>query len=255
METQTKEPVKPAEFQLAAPRKRVKVGLPTDELILFTGLPKSAKTTLTASIPGLVLLETEKGGADRVDGWVQEIPNMAIFRKAFMAAVKNPAVKGIGVDVLDDVLEWITEEVAAKYQLSSISERKEGVNGFAVRDEVNKQVEKLIAGFKNCGKMVVMCAHFKEPKLDTEGRLVITTAINAPSGKIGSFILGKADVIGHCFKRQAGSNTEYIVSFLGGGVAGTFGSRIKELENKQVVLPETYPWGAIEALFAPKEAK
>lgn len=258
-ETQTEEappqdpPAPAASYKLAPPRTAIKTGMPTDGMWLFAGLPKAGKTSLAASIPDAVLLELENHGADRVDGWVQEIPDLPTFRQAVMAAIKEPTVKVIVIDTLDVLIDWIEDDVAAQFGLENMNERKEGTNGFAVWGELRKRVNGLVGMFKGCGKLVVLLAHFKEPKLDNEGRLVVTQNINAP-GKIGSYICAQADAIGNCFKTPLGQSTQYVASFQGGGVTGTFGSRIAELEDKRIVLPKGKQWEAIQAAFKPAQA-
>lgn len=235
-------------FKLKPRRAAPKTGMPTDGFWIIAGLWKSGKTVLAASAPDSVVLELEKGGADRVDGWVQEIPDMSTFRQAFVAAVKEPKVKIIVIDTLDEVLGHLEDEIAQKYGLESMSERKEGVSGFETWGDLNKKVSELVAGFKNCGKLVVALAHFKEPRLNSEGKLVVTNAINAP-GKIGSYLCSHADAIGVCSKEKIGSKMQYKVSFEGGGPLGAFGSRVSELENKTIILPDRNQWSAIEAIF------
>src|SRR3990167_2570292 len=108
-ETQTQEAPQPqvAEpFRLAPPRGLVKTGFPTDGYWILAGLPKSGKTVTVAGAQGAVILETEQGGADRVEGWIQDIgPDMGKFRKALLAAIKEPTVKIIVVDTLDVILK------------------------------------------------------------------------------------------------------------------------------------------------------
>lgn len=257
-ETQTQEA--PAEtqtapkFKLAPPRGVLKKGVPTDGVWLVAGLPKNGKTTLAASIAGGVVLEMEKGGADRVPGWVQEIPDMNTFRQAFVAACQDQNVKAIVVDTLDVIIDNLQAEVAAKFGLETMSERKEGVNGFAVWDFLHEKVAAMVKAFKECGKLVVLLAHFKEPRLDSEGKLVITNSINAP-GKIGGYICSHADVIGICSKKRVGDKTQYVIKFHGEGIIGAFGSRIPELEDKTIVLPKASQWAAIEAAFKPENGK
>jgi len=251
----TEAPTKPTEgteekhvSKLAPPRPAIKTGLTDDGVWLFAGLPKSGKTTLAASIPGAVILELERGGADRIDGWVQEIPDLPTFREKLFASIKEPAAKAIIIDTLDILLDWISDDVAKKFDLENINDRKEGVNGFAVSEELRKRVINLIETLKSCGKIVIALAHLKEPKLDSDGKLVISHNINA-RGKLGSYVCGQADVIGNCFKRPIGQATQYVVSFQGGGMLGTFGGRIKELEGKSIILPEKNQWDAIKAVF------
>lgn len=240
------------EFKLSPPRAAKKTGMPTDGLWLFAGLPKAGKTTLASTIPGGIILELERGGADRVSGWVQDVPNLPTFRKALVAAIKAPEVKVIVIDTLDVLLDWVEDDVAAQFGLENMSERKEGVNGFAVWGELRKRTNSMVEVLKTCGKLVILLAHYKDPKLDADGKVVISQAINAP-GKTGSYICGQADAIGNCFKRPMGQATQYVVSFQGGHGLGTFGSRIAELEDRVIVLPKTNQWAAIEAAFKPAE--
>jgi len=238
-------------FKLAPPRAAVKTGMPTDGFWLFAGLPKAGKTTLGASAPGAVLLEMERGGADRINGWVQEIPDLPTFRQALFVSMRDPSVKAIVIDTLDMLLDWIGDDVAEQFGLDNLNERKEGVNGFAVSEELRKRVNGLIGTFKGCGKLVLALAHLREPKLDNEGKLVISHNINA-RGKLAGYICGQADVIGNCFKRPVGQDTQYVVSFQGGGMLGTFGGRISELEGRTIILPKTDQWAAITGIFDAK---
>lgn len=235
----------PPKFKLAPPRGKLKTGMPTDGLWILAGLPKAGKTSLSASIPHAVLLELERGGADRIDGWVQEIPDIDTFRQAVVAAVDDASAKAIVIDSLDVVSDWLEAEVAAQYDLESISERKEGVNGFAVWKELRGKFEKLIGYLKASGKLAVLVSHSKEPRIDSDGRVVVPAGIQVP-GKLGGYIAAQADAIGHCYKKQVGNATQYFVSFQGGPL-GTWGSRIPELEDKTITLPRANQWAAIQA--------
>lgn len=242
----------PALFKLALPRKAIKTGMPTDGLWVIAGLAKSGKTTLAASRKNAVIMEMERGGADRIDGWVQEIPDLQTFRMALMTALKDPSVEAIVIDTLDVLLDYIGDDVASEFGLENLNERKEGINGFAVSEELRKRVVGLINTLKKSNKLIIALAHFKDPRLDSDGKLVISQTINA-RGKLASYICGQADVIGHSYKKPAGTETQYWLSFQGGGMLGTFGGRVSELEGKTILLPRASQWSAIEAVFAPAQ--
>lgn len=242
----------PQKYKFAPPRGKLKTGMPTDGLWILAGLPKAGKTTLSASIPGAILLELERGGADRVEGWIQEIPDLTVFRQAVVAAAEDPSVKAIIIDSLDVVSDWLEAEVAEKYELESISERREGVNGFQVWKELRGKFEKLIGYLKASGKLAVLIAHSKEPKIDSDSKIITPAGIQVP-GKLGSYIAAEADAIGHCYKKQVGSGTQYFVSFQGGPL-GTWGSRIPELEDKTITLPRSNQWEAIRMAADAKAA-
>jgi len=242
---QTAQP--PQEFKLVPPRPKPKTGIPTDGVWIIVGLPKGGKTTLAASIPGCVLLELERGGADRIDGWVQDIPDLETFRLALKAAVENPAVKAVAIDSIDIFNDWAEMEIAEKFGLDNISERKEGVNSFEVWKMLRTRYEGLISYLKRSKKLALLVAHSKEVKIDDGGKVVIPAGISIP-GKLGSYIAAEADAIGNVFKKQVGSVTVYYLSFQGGSL-GVYGSRIPELEDKVIALPRANQWAAVEAIF------
>lgn len=232
-------------YKLAPPRGKLKTGIPTDGTLVFAGLPKGGKTSLACSVPGCVVLELERGGADRLDGWIQDIANLEQFRAAMKSAAEDTTVKAIAIDSLDVLSDWLEVEVANQYGLESISERKEGVNGFEVWKELRARFEGLMGYLRDSGKLAILIAHSKEPKIDADGKVVTPAGIAIP-GKIGGYIAAQADAIGHCYKRQVGSSTQYFVSFQGGPL-GTWGSRIAELEDKTIALPRAGQWAALTA--------
>jgi hypothetical protein len=141
----------------------------------------------------------------------------------------------------------LEDEVARAAGLENILERKHGVDHWSLFAELRKRIEALVGYLKESGKLVVLLAHTKEPKLDANGIVVIPQGINV-MGKGASFIAAAVDAIGHCYKKQVAGTTKYFVSFSGGPL-GAFGSRIPELEDKTIELPKTNQWSAIEAIF------
>ena len=235
----------PQKFNLAPPRGRLKTGMPIDGFGILSGLPKGGKTSLVASVPACPLLELERGGADRIEGWIQEIPDLAAFRQALQAVVEDPRAKAVAIDSIDILNDWFEAEIAAQFGLESISERKEGVNSFEVWKLLRARYEGLISYLKRSGKLAIIIAHSREPKIDADGRVVIPAGISIP-GKLGGYLAAESDFIGNVYKKQVGSVTQYFVSFQGGPL-GTWGSRIPELEDKTITLPKTNQWAAIQA--------
>lgn len=247
MTTETKEApaqTAPAKFELKPPRTALKRGMAADDIWIVAGLPKSGKSTLAGALEGCVVLECERGGADRIQGWVQDIPDLATFRQALKAAVEEPKCKALAVDSLDVLSDWFEAEVAEQYGLESISERKEGVNGFAVWKTLREKFEGFLAYLRRSGKFVLLLAHCKEPKIDADGKVVVPAGITIP-GKLGGYIAAEVDAIGNTYKKQVGLTTQYYISFQGGAL-GTWGSRIPELEDKTIQLPRTGQWDAIK---------
>jgi hypothetical protein len=233
--------------RLVPPRSKLKTGLPTEGLMILVGQPKSGKTTFSASFPNSYLLELEPSGGDRVEGRIHDIPNLDEFRQILKAAVTDPSIQTIIVDSVDVLSDWMEEEVAKSRGLEMITERKAGVDGFEMWADYRKRIEAFINFLKTSRKLVIMIAHCKEPKLDTNGNLVSPAGINMP-GKAGAFLAAQADMIGFCFKKPLGTGTAYFVTFQGGPL-GMWGSRVEELNDKVIQLPRENPYSAFEAVF------
>jgi len=221
-------------------RKAPKSGLPDSGLAVFVGYPKSGKTTLAASFPDSYLFELEPGGADRVDGRIHDIGSMAEFRKVLPLAIADPKIRTIIVDTVDVVSDWLETEIAAEKGMESITDRKEGVNGYELWGTFKKRIENLASYFKRCGKLVILLAHTKEPKTDDNGKVIAPGGINVP-GKGGAFIAAQADMIGFCQKKEVGSGLIYTISFRGGPL-GQWGSRIDEVNGKTITLSKANPY-------------
>lgn len=233
--------------KLAPVRAKRKTGLPTDGILILVGQPKSGKTTFAASFPDSYVLELEPGGADRISGRIHDILNFNDFRDVLKSLVNEPSIKTIVIDSLDVLSDWIEDEIAKARGLDSITERKQGVDGFEMWGEYRKRIEALIAFLKASKKLVILIAHCREPKLDSNGNLVSPAGINMP-GKSGSFIAAQADMIGYVYKKPSGNGTAYFVTFQGGPL-GMWGSRVDELNDKTLQLPHHNPYSAFESVF------
>ena len=234
-------------------RGKLKKGEPKSGLIILTGLAKSGKSTLGASWPDSVVLELEKGGADRISGRIAEVGDLKQFRSVLRAAIEDEKVKTVVVDTIDALSDLLEHEVAEAAGLEDITQRKAGVDGFSVWGAYRSKIEGFVAYARASGKLFLLLAHNKEPKLDSNGTLVSPAGIQIP-GKSGLYLAAQADAIGNMYKKPIGGITRYFLSFQGGPL-GAYGSRIVELEDKTVELPKDSPYSAFAALFAQPEAK
>ena len=237
-------------MELVKSRDAVKTGMPQEGLFVLVGDPKSGKTSLAAGAPGAYVLELEPGGADRVAGRIHEVANLADFREALKLAVTTVGIKSIVIDTLDMLSDWIEDEIAHAVGMSNITDRKKGVDGFEVWGEYRRKMEGLVGYLKASGKLCILIAHCKEPKLDANGLYATPKGMNIP-GKTGPFIAGQADLIGYTFKRLVGAANEYCVTFQGGPL-GIWGSRVDELNDKTLVVPKVGPWNALLSVFGPE---
>lgn len=255
MNEPAQEQAPPEPVTLATYRKKIKTGMPTDGIIVLVGPPKVGKTALAASFPDSYVLELETGGADRIDGRIQDIKAdtertcLQNFRRYLLAAVKDPAIKTIVIDTLDALSDYFEEELAALHGLDSIMERKQGVDGRAIWGDYSTKIRGLVGMLEGCGKLVVVNCHTKDPKIDSEGKVVIAAGINI-YGKSGPYVLGRATLVGSMFKKDTAAGNGYFVTFKG-GPAGNWGGRVDELNDKTLQLPKENPYSAIAAVFAP----
>ena len=234
-------------MELVKNRVAPKSGIPTSGLGVLVGYPKGGKTTLAASFPDSYVLELEPGGGDRVDGRIHDIKTLAELRNLLPLLMKESAIKTIVIDTVDVLSGWMENEIAAEVGLEAITDRKEGVNGFELWGKFKTRMEKLTTYLKASGKLALLIAHTRDAKTNEDGQVISPAGINVP-GKSGSFIAAQADFIGFVSKKELGSGLVYSVSFKGGPL-GTWGSRIKEINGKTIVLSEKNPYQSFADAF------
>jgi len=257
-------PPQTASRALVGARKKKKVGMPKSGIFIVVGYPKTGKSKFSASFPNSYGLNVDRGDADRIEGRIEDIDDvvdvqgMVIktklnnFREALAAAIKDPSIETIVIDTIDTLAELLCDEIAQKAGLSKITERMPGVDGFALWGEFGARVDGMIKLFKNSGKLFILCAHLREPKLDDNNKIITPAGINVP-GKGGDKLAFAADMIGYAFKREIGGKAEYCLTFQG-GPAGRWGSRVDELADQTIKLDHKNPYSSFAALFAEKAA-
>lgn len=256
MTTATTEKTATAPSILVQPREKKKQGMLTSGIITLVGLEKSGKTELMAS-SGAYVIELDAGDADHVGGRIHDIVDVVdgegtvtekkldTFRKVFKAVLADPTITKIGIDTFGTFVKWQAQEIAEKAGLKSITDRKEGVNGYALWDELNARVEAFINMMRASGKLFIISAHCKAPELDDEKRVVIPAGIDSYN-KPGNMLARRSDLIGYAYKKEVAGKTEYRLTFQGGPL-GAWGSRVESLNDKTVTLEKKDPWGSLLA--------
>src|SRR5271167_425472 len=107
METTTVEKVQTR--QLVDYRKKTESGFPTKGIFIVVGQPKSGKTTFSSSFPDSYIIELEHEGAARVDGRIEEVSDLETFRQVLIAVSKEPQIKTLVIDTLDELSDWIED--------------------------------------------------------------------------------------------------------------------------------------------------
>ena len=234
-------------MELVKNRTAPKSGIPTSGLGILVGYPKGGKTTLAASFPDSYVLELEPGGGDRVDGRIHDIKTLAELRKLLPLLMKESKIKTIVIDTVDVLSGWMENEIAAEVGMEAITDCKEGVNGFELWGKFKTRMEKLTTYLKGSGKLVLLIAHTRDAKTNEDGQVISPAGINVP-GKSGAFIAAQADFIGFVAKKEVGSGLVYTVSFRGGPL-NQWGSRIKEINGKTIILSEKNPYQSFADAF------
>lgn len=281
MNNATATPAPPSAAPQAAPppasipwRDSKEKGMPATGYGILAGPTKGGKTTLMADFPGAVILELDKGDADHVPGRILDVDDVRdaagalavagedaegrpvyktklwVFRQTFKAQVADPSVKVIGIDMLNTLASWFADEVAQSHGVEHINTREKGVDGRAMWGEFKVKMERFIAYVKGCGKFVVFGSHLRPPDKDDAGKVIAPAKLDV-AGSSADFIARQAKFIGYCYKEERGSAQAYYVSFRGGPLA-ELGSRIKELNDKTLVLPAENPYSAILAALKAK---
>ena len=241
---------------LVAPRTKKKSGMLTAGIVVIVGLEKSGKSDLMAS-SGAYVIELDAGDADHIDGRIHDIvaerddegnvtkSALNVFRAVYGAALKDPSITKIGIDTYGTFVKWQAQEIAEAAGLKSMTDRKEGVNGYALWDELNGRVEAFINSMRTSGKLFIISAHCKAPELDDEKRVVIPAGIDSYK-KPGEMLARRADLIGYAFKKEVAGKTEYRLTFQGGPL-GAWGSRVDTLNDKTIKLQKDGSWASLVA--------
>lgn len=258
MTTNTQE--KPGASILVQPRGKLnKDGMITAGIVVIVGLEKSGKSSLLAS-SGAYVINLDAGDSDHIDGRIHDIvavteevdgevkivkSRLAIFREVITAVLADDSIKVVGLDTFGTFVKLQAQEIAEAAGLNSITDRKEGVNGYALWDELTARTERFINMMRASGKLFIINAHCKAPELNDEKQVVIPSGIDTYN-KPGTMLARRADLIGYAYKKEVGGKNEYRLSFQGGPL-GAWGSRVDALNDKTVKLDKKNPWASLLA--------
>lgn len=233
-------------------RDSVEKGMPTTGFGVLAGDFKAGKSSLLADFPGAVVLETDAGDANHIPGRILDIraegekSALNVFRAKFMAQVKDPTVKVICVDTVKTLATWVEEEVAGEHDMPNLRVPAKGVDTRALWGEYTTRMIKFL-NYANheAKKLVVFGAHLKDAERDDNNKVIAPAKIDVAGGA-SAYLSKHAKFIGYCFKEEQAQAQAYFVSFRGGPLA-SLGSRVKELNDKVLRLPEKNPYSAIDA--------
>lgn len=247
-------------------RDKAKVtGIPTSGLFLLTGDTKVGKTTFAASFPGSYVLELEKKRGDRIkfgriDDSIKDVldeqgnvttPALKIFGEVLNLAIEDESVKTIVIDSVDELAKWIQADIAKDAGVEFLGKVQKGIDNRALWGEYAQRVYGLVNYLKDSGKLIILIAHRRVAEVDSEGKITKPAGINV-SGKGGDFIAQQAEMVGYMGVRVLGGKTQHYLTFKGESDRAIWRSGIDELRDKEIIIPESDPYGAFAALFGEK---
>lgn len=253
---------------LVAPRDGKKVeGVPTSGLMLLIGHPKSGKTTLAAKFPGAYVLELEMNGGDRIEGSglrIQDIRDevsddgvvvktaLDQFGDILELCIQESTIKTIVVDTIDELAELVGADILKSMGRDPKDTKPQDKN-YVYWNELRNRVAALCDYLKASGKLVIMVAHCKAPEKSDTGQIITPAGINVP-GKGGAYIAAQAEMIGYVSKRVIGGKMVQYLSFNAPSDLAIWGSRLEELDGKEIMIPKADPYSAFAAMFVTQQA-
>lgn len=259
---------------LVAPRTAPKVtGMPTSGLILLVGDTKSGKTTLAASFPDSYVIELEHKRGDRIqfgriDDLVERfysLPEPApgqtppdrdawllnTFGDVLEAAIADESIKTIVIDSADELQKLIAGDIAREAGVEFIGKPKQGVDSRALWGEYFERIAGMADYLKECGKLVVIVAHRRPAETDSDGKITKPAGINV-SGKGGDYLAKHAEIIGFMDVRNMGGKSTFFLTFKGESQRAIWRSGVEELQDKEIVISKSDPYGSFAAAFGKK---
>jgi len=211
---------------------------------IIYSVPKAGKTTIVSHLPNHLILELEPGGANYIEGRVQEISKASEFNEVLKLIANSPdkVCDYLVIDTITRLDEW--SEIVGTYNYMQKPQGKkfnrigEDANGKMIyhTDVRFETVHSLGQGFGYAhsravmndwydallnlvitGKVkhIILLAHVKDKLVESRnGDSVETIDINL-TGKVKSIYASKVDAVGH-FYREDGKgfisyNNEYKV--------------------------------------------
>lgn len=253
MTTATSEAAPTARTLVGYRDKAKAVGIPTSGLFLLTGDTKVGKTTFGASFPGSYVLELEKKRGDRIKfGRIDDtITDLEAFGEILQLAIDDETIKTIVIDSVDQLAKWIAADIAKDAGIEFLGKVQKGVDNRALWGEFAQRVFGLVEYLKDSGKLIIIVAHRRVAEVDSEGKITKPAGINV-SGKGGDFIAQQAEMVGYMGVRVLGGKTQHYLTFKGESDRAIWRSGIDELRDKEIIIPESDPYGAFAALFGEK---
>ncbi len=245
-------------MELAPFRKEPKVtGIPTEGLFLLIGDTKCGKTTFAASFPDSIVIEMEKGRADRLaNARVQEVNSLEEFGEVLEEIMNHDEIKTVVIDSIDTLAQWVNEDIAKAAGIPFLGKVQKGVDNMSLWGDFGVNVRAMTDFWKSSGKLFIVIAHRRVAQMDREGVVTKPAGINV-SGQGGNYVPAQAEMVGFMGVRVLAGRTQHYLTFKGESDRAIWRSGIRELHDKEIIITEQDPYGCFAAVFnkpAPRPA-
>ncbi len=242
-------------MELAQYRTEPKVtGMPTRGLFLLIGDGKCGKTTFAASFPNSIVVEMEKGRADRLtNARVQEVENLEQFGEAMELIMAEDSIKTVVVDSADVLASWMAEDIAKAAGIPFLGKVQKGVDNQSLWGDFGINVRAMIDWWKSSEKLFILVAHRRPANIDREGIVTKPAGINV-SGKGADYIAQQADMVGFMGVRVLAGKAQHYLTFKGESDRAIWRSGVEELHDKEIIITKQDPYGCFASLFKTQTA-
>ncbi len=242
-------------MELAPFRKEPKVtGIPTEGLFLLIGDQKCGKTTFAASFPDSIVIEMEKGRADRLsNARVQEVSNLIEFGEVMEEVMKHDEIKTVVIDSIDSLSTMMSEDIAKAAGIPFLGKVQKGVDNMSLWGDFGVNIREMTNWWKSSGKLFIVIAHRRIAQIDREGVVTKPAGINV-SGQGGQYIPAQAEMIGFMGVRTLAGKAQHYLTFKGESDRAIWRSGIRELHDKEIIITEQDPYGCFAAVFNKPQA-
>lgn len=242
-------------MELAQFRKEPKVkGIPTRGIFLVVGDTKCGKTTFAASFPDSIVVEMERGRADRLaNARVQEVNSLEEFGGAMELIMPEDSIKTVVIDSVDALAAWMAEDIAKAAGIPFLGKVQKGVDNQSLWGDFGVNVRAMVDWWKQSDKLFILVAHRRPANIDREGVVTKPAGINV-SGKGGDYIAQQAEMVGFMGVRVLGGKTQHYLTFRGESDRAIWRSGVKELHDREVIVTEQDPYGCFASLFKTQTA-
>lgn len=204
-------------------------------ILMLYGVPKVGKTTVLAQLPGLLVLDLERGaealdimripinsieGATvmNTDGSVAftsmnqviaDIEAIGIAEYQKTNRMPKPPYKYIAIDTLDKLEDYCDASATAKYKATTLGKKFEGksvmeldhgLGYYYMRNEVLGMIDRMAAVTEH----LILISHVKEKNL-SKGGIEVSVRDISLTGKLGQMVAAKADCIGYLYREPQGT--------------------------------------------------